>query len=632
MPALKRDALCGKLSAERIGQEVRLSGWVNRRRDHGGVVFIDLRDHTGLAQVVCDPAKPALAESAHRLRSEWVLAVRGKVRHRPEGTVNPNLASGEVEVDVEELAILNVAETPPFVLDDTDVHEDTRLSHRHIDLRRPKMQDNLRQRARTVAGARHYLESQGFTEVETPLLTRQTPEGARDYLVPSRLRAGRFFALPQSPQLYKQLLMIGGLDRYYQIARCFRDEDLRADRQPEFTQIDCEMSFVDEDDVVSVMEGLVRAIIGERDGFSLSAKPFPRLDYHDCLERFGSDRPDLRIPFELISVSDLVKDVEFRVFSEPAQRADGRVAMMAIPGGNRLTRSEIDNYTSQITKLGGKGMAYIRCQEVAKGREGLASPILKFLPDAAVEGILERSGAKDGDLIVFAADSAETVAQTFGALRVQLATDLELIPEDTGLRFLWVVNFPMFGLDERRRLTGLHHPFTAPVLPEAWRQRLDKGERIDDASREELLALRSRAYDLVINGIEIGGGSVRIHQSHIQEQVLRWIGLDDNNIRAQFGFMVDALRSGAPPHGGIAFGLDRLVMLLCGESTIREVIAFPKTQSTVCLTTHAPSPVEPALLDDLALSLNADDSDEDEPASALEAHTNPPPQAAGGAG
>ena len=597
-----RTALCAQLNASHIGQTVRLSGWVNRRRDHGGVVFIDLRDHTGLAQIVCDPALPALADSAHRLRSEWVLAVSGVVRARPDGTVNTSLASGEIEVMGEELRILNVAATPPFVLDDDNLHEDTRLSHRHIDLRRPAMQDNLRRRARIAQTVRQFLDGHSFVEIETPMLTRRTPEGARDYLVPGRLKPGHFFALPQSPQLYKQLLMIGGLDRYYQIARCFRDEDLRADRQPEFTQIDCELSFTSEDEIMAVMEDMIRAIVADHSPGPLADK-FPRIDYQECMERFGTDRPDLRIPFELVSITDLMREVEFKVFRGPARAEGGRVAMMTVPGGGSLTRSEIDTYTAYVQSLGGKGMAYIRCQNIAGGREGLQSPILKFLPDDVLAAMTERAGAKDGDMIIFAADSAAIVAQTLGALRVRLATDLKLMTGDAWA-FLWVVNFPMFARDEHsKRLTSVHHPFTMPVLPPSWLERIERGECLDDIPQSELLALRSRAYDLVVNGMEIGGGSIRLHNSKLQQLVLRWIGLNDDEIADQFGFMIAALDSGAPPHGGIAFGLDRLAMLLCGADSIREVIAFPKTQSATCLTTSAPSTVPTQLLNDLFISV-----------------------------
>ena len=596
----KRTVYCAKLNASAIGQTVTLCGWVNRRRDHGGVVFIDLRDHTGLAQIVCDPQQ---LDQAHRLRPEWVLAVTGTVDPRPEGTVNPNLASGEIEVNVQQLEILNTAQTPPFVLDDTNLHEDTRLSHRFIDLRRPQMQENLRKRADVIHLARQLLIDEGFSEIETPILTRQTPEGARDYLVPSRLKPGQFYALPQSPQLFKQLLMVGGFDRYFQIARCFRDEDLRADRQPEFTQIDCEMSFADDLDIMGIMEQMVQTIYKTFGGYT-NTNPFPRLTHDECLERFGTDRPDTRIPFELVSVTDLMKEVEFKVFSGPAQQADGRVALMTVPQGNRLSRTEIDNLTQYIIQLGAKGMAYIRCVEVAKGRDGLQSPILKFIPDDILTKLLARAQARDGDLIVFGADKAKVVAETLGALRVKLAQDLDLIPADSGFHFLWVVDFPMFDYDEQtHQLSGLHHPFTAPRLPEKWSEDIQAGKRLNDIERPQLLQLKSNAYDLVVNGVELGGGSARIHNSAVQRQVLQWIGLNDEDIEQQFGFMLSALDSGAPPHCGIAFGLDRIVMQLCGAQSIREVIAFPKTQTATCLTTNAPSQVKPRLLRELSLSV-----------------------------
>ena len=580
---------CGELRERHIGETVTLCGWAQRRRDHGGVIFIDLRDRSGVVQLVFDPDARESFAVAERVRTEYVLRVSGRVRRRPEGTENPRLPTGAVEVVGETLEILNRAEPLPFQLDEEDVGEEVRLRHRYLDLRREAMRERLLLRARVTGTLRRFLDERGFVDVETPILTRATPEGARDYLVPSRVHPGSFYALPQSPQLFKQILMIGGLERYYQIARCFRDEDLRADRQPEFTQLDMEMSFVDEDDVMGLVEDMFRALFDRVLDVALP-DPFPRMPYAEAMERYGTDRPDLRIPLELVEIADLVRESGFKVFAGPAQDPAGRVAVLRLPGGVELTRKEIDGYTEFVVRHGARGLAWIKVQDPARGREGLQSPIVKFLDDAALAGILERTGAAAGDILFFGADRAEVVNEALGALRVRLGHDRGLVRE--GWRPLWVVDFPMFEWDaDERRWVALHHPFTAP--------------RVDDPARlaDSPASVRSRAYDLVLNGTEVGGGSIRIHRPEMQEAVFALLGIGPEEAREKFGFLLDALRYGAPPHGGIAFGLDRLVMLMCGARSIREVIAFPKTQTAVCPLTRAPAPVSELQLRELNLRL-----------------------------
>ena len=584
-----RTHYCGELTRQQIDQQISVCGWVNRRRDHGGVIFVDLRDRKGMLQVVFDPDDAAMFADAETLRNEFVLRVDGKLRLRPEGTENPEMATGEVELLAQRLEILNASETPPFQLDDDDVHDDIRLRYRYIDLRRPEMQQRMQLRARVTQFLREWLTANEFLDIETPMLTKATPEGARDYLVPSRTQQGSFFALPQSPQLFKQLLMMSGMDRYYQIVRCFRDEDLRADRQPEFTQLDIETTFLDENGIMQLMENMMRSLFVELLGAEIEDH-FPRMSYADAIERYGSDKPDLRIDLELNTVSDLLQDVEFKVFSGPAADPRGRVAALRVPGGNSLTRKEIDDYTDYVGRYGARGLAYIKCNDVAQGREGLQSPILKFLPDAAIAGILERTGAESGDLIFFGADRASVVNESLGALRVRLGHDLGRV--EAGWRFLWVVDFPMFEYDEREdRLNALHHPFTAPATG-------DPDELEADAE-----GMLSRAYDMVLNGTELGGGSVRIHRMEMQQRVFRLLGIDEQEAEEKFGFLLTALRYGCPPHGGIAFGLDRLVMLMTAASSIRDVMAFPKTQTASCLLTQAPSPVSERQLRELGIRL-----------------------------
>ena len=584
-----RSLYCGELNAAHLDQEVTLCGWVHRRRDHGGVIFIDLRDHRGLVQVVFDPDDAQTFASAERVRNEYVLQVTGKVRRRPAGTENPDMPTGEVEVFGTALIVLNSAETPPFQLDDTDVSEENRLRYRYIDLRRPLMQDRLRLRARITRAMRNYLDEHGFIDVETPMLTRSTPEGARDYLVPSRTHPGEFFALPQSPQLFKQLLMMGGVDRYYQIARCFRDEDLRADRQPEFTQLDIETSFLAEDDIMGITETMMRGLFHDVLDVALP-EPFPRMTYHEAMRRFGTDRPDLRIPLELVDVGDLMQKVEFKVFSAPANDPDGRVAALRVPGGGELSRKDIDEYTKFVGKYGAKGLAYIKVNDVAAGRDGLQSPILKFLPDDVVTALVERTGVANGDLVFFGADKAKIVNEALGALRVKLGHDRDLV--QGAWAPVWVVDFPMFERDEKaNRWMALHHPFTAPNIDDPAQLAFDPGNAL------------SRAYDMVLNGTELGGGSIRIHNTDMQEAVLRLLGIGEEEAREKFGFLLDALRYGCPPHGGIAFGLDRLVMLMSGAHSIRDVMAFPKTQTASCPLTNAPSAVAPGQLIELGIHL-----------------------------
>jgi len=592
-----RSHYCGQLNASHIGQEVELCGWTHRRRDHGGVIFIDLRDREGLIQLVYDPDLPDVFSIAEQVRNEFVLRVRGRVRSRPEGTLNPDLPTGEVEVLGLELEILNASDTPPFQLDEHEnVSEEVRLRYRYVDLRRPEMIKNMRLRAAITRSLRGYLDEKGFLDIETPMLTKATPEGARDYLVPSRTHPGKFFALPQSPQLFKQLLMMSGMDRYYQIVRCFRDEDLRADRQPEFTQLDIETSFLNEDQLMGLMEEMIRKTFREVLGDELS-DPLPRITYAEAVRRFGSDRPDLRCPLELVDVADLMADVEFKVFSSPARDPDGRVAALNVPGGCKLTRREIDGYTKFVGIYGAKGLAYIKVNESGKGRDGLQSPILKFLPDEAVTEILERTAAADGDLIFFGADKATVVNEALGALRVKLGEDLNLMKP--GWWPVWVVDFPMFGWDaQENRWTALHHPFTAPSEDHLNLLESDPG------------SCESRAYDLVLNGTELGGGSIRIHREEVQQQVFRLLGIGEEEARQKFGFLLDALRFGCPPHGGIAFGLDRLVMLMTGAESIREVMAFPKTQTAACLLTSAPSEANPAQLQELSIRVRKPQAEE----------------------
>ncbi len=584
-----RSHYCGHLTESLIDQEVVLCGWVHRRRDHGGVIFVDLRDREGLVQVVFDPDRPETFATAERVRSEYVLRVTGKVRHRPAGTENPNLPTGQVEVLAQEVEILNRSETPPFQLDEEDVSEETRLKYRYLDLRRPQMLERLRMRASVTRALRRFLDEQGFLDIETPTLTRATPEGARDYLVPSRTHPGEFFALPQSPQLFKQLLMMGGIDRYYQIARCFRDEDLRADRQPEFTQLDIETSFLDEEGIMGLVEDMLRDLFAETLDEALP-KPFPRMSYAEAMRRYGVDKPDLRIPLELVEVSDLMKGVDFKVFSGPANDPKGRVAALRLPGGGTLSRKEIDDYTAYVARYGAKGLAYIKVNELAKGRDGLQSPIIKFLPDEVINAILTRTGAQDGDLIFFGADTFKVVSESLGALRVKLGHDRGLV--EGGWRPLWVVDFPMFEWDEKEnRWVALHHPFTAPRVDDPAQLETDPG------------ACVSRAYDMVLNGIEVGGGSVRIHRPEMQSAVFKLLGIGEEEAQEKFGFLLTALKFGCPPHGGIAFGLDRLVMLMVGAPSIREVIAFPKTQTAACPLTAAPSPVSELQLRELNIRL-----------------------------
>ena len=584
-----RSIYCGELNTTHLDREVTLCGWVHRRRDHGGVIFVDLRDHTGLVQVVFDPDTAEVFATAERLRNEYVLQVRGRVRNRPEGTINSELPTGEIEVLGLGLEVLNAADTPPFQLDEEVVQDETRLRFRYIDLRRPEMQEKLRLRARITRTLRAFLDNHGFVDVETPILTRSTPEGARDYLVPSRTHAGEFFALPQSPQLFKQLLMMGGMDRYYQVARCFRDEDLRADRQPEFTQLDIETAFMDEQAITTLMEAMIRELFAGVLGVDLP-EPFPRLTYAEAVSRFGTDRPDLRIPLELIDLGDVMKDVEFKVFSGPAKDPRGRVAALRVPGGNAISRKDIDDYTHYVGKYGARGLAYIKVNDVGAGRDGLQSPILKFLPDEVIAAIVERTGVVDGDLIFFGADRAGIVNDSLGALRVKLGHDLGMLTGDWAP--LWVVDFPMFEWDEKTsRWMALHHPFTAPNIDDPGRLAEHPGTSL------------SRAYDMVLNGTELGGGSIRIHRSEIQQVVFGLLGIGEQEARDKFGFLLDALKYGCPPHGGIAFGLDRLVMLMTGATSIREVMAFPKTQTATCPLTQAPSPVATGQLIELGIHL-----------------------------
>ncbi|OEY67243.1 aspartate--tRNA ligase [Marinobacter sp. X15-166B] len=582
-----RSHYCGGINESHIDQDVTLCGWVHRRRDHGGVIFLDLRDRDGIAQVVFNPEAAESFAIAEKVRSEFVIQVSGRVRRRPAGTENNTMVTGQVEVVCHEVSILNAAATPPFPLDEhVDVGEDVRLRYRFIDLRRPEMLKRLRFRSRVTSYMRNFLDSNGFMDVETPILTRATPEGARDYLVPSRTHEGSFFALPQSPQLFKQLLMVSGADRYYQIAKCFRDEDLRADRQPEFTQIDIEASFIDEEGLMGLTETMMRDLF--REVMQVDLPEFPRMPYAEAMRRFGSDKPDLRIPLELVDVGELVANVDFKVFAGPARDPKGRVAALRVPKGGELTRKQIDDYTKYVGIYGAKGLAYIKVNELSKGAEGLQSPIVKFLGDEVALAVVERAGAEDGDIVFFGADRATVVNEALGALRVRIGHDMNLLTREWAP--LWVVDFPMFEETPDGGLTPIHHPFTAPACT------------ADELAAAPAAAL-SRAYDMVLNGTELGGGSIRIHDATMQSTVFRTLGIDDEEAQAKFGFLLDALKYGCPPHGGLAFGLDRLIMLMTGASSIRDVIAFPKTQSATCLMTQAPGVVEDKQLKELHIRL-----------------------------
>ena len=589
-----RSHTCGQVTDALIGQEVTLAGWVNRRRDHGGVIFIDLRDHQGFVQVVCDPDRPDMFKLAEQVRNEFCIQIIGKVRARPAGTENLDLASGKVEVLCHQLHILNASVTPPFLLDDENLSETTRLTHRVLDLRRPQMQKNLRLRYQVAMETRRYLDAAGFIDIETPMLTKSTPEGARDYLVPSRVHDGQFFALPQSPQLFKQLLMVAGFDRYYQITKCFRDEDLRADRQPEFTQIDCETAFLNELEIRELFEKMIHHIFKTVMQVELP-KPFPVMPYAEGMARYGSDKPDLRIALEFTELTDVMKDVDFKVFSSAANQAEGRVVALCVPGGAQISRSEIDDYTQFVTIYGAKGLAWIKVNSRAEGRNGLQSPIVKNLHDAAINEILSRTNAQDGDIIFFGADKAKIVNDGIGNLRLRIGhsawgKEHGLFTE--GWKPLWIVDFPMFDYDEGdARWVACHHPFTSPK---------DEHLSLLDSNPGQCLA---KAYDMVLNGSEIGGGSVRIHQEAVQSQVFRALKIGPEEAQSKFGFLLDALQYGAPPHGGIAFGLDRIVTMMTGAESIRDVIAFPKTQRAQCLLTQAPSAVDERQLRELHIRL-----------------------------
>ncbi len=589
-----RTSYTGNVSIDQLDQVVNLFGWVHRRRDHGGVIFFDLRDREGVAQIVCDPDRPDTFAVAERLRGEFCVRVAGKVRRRPPGTENPNLKSGQIEVLCHEIEILNASVTPPFQLDDDNLSETTRLTHRVLDLRRSQMQENLKLRYRVTMAVRRYLDSLGFIDIETPMLTRSTPEGARDYLVPSRVHDGHFFALPQSPQLFKQLLMVAGFDRYYQIVKCFRDEDLRADRQPEFTQIDCETSFLDEFEIRAIFEELVRTVFREAAGIAL-AKQFPVMTHAEAMRLYGSDKPDLRVKLRFTDLTEVMRSVEFKVFSGPANMDGGRVVGLRVPGGAELSRSEIDSYTQFVGIYGARGLAWIKVNDAARGREGLQSPIVKNLHDAAIDAILSRTGATDGDIVFFGADKAKVVNDAIGALRNKIGQSefgrrAGLFDDDW--RPLWVVDFPMFDYDEEEgRWTANHHPFTSP-----------KDGHEDHLATDPGKAL-AKAYDMVLNGWEIGGGSIRIHREEVQSKVFRALKIGADEARAKFGFLLDALQYGAPPHGGIALGLDRIVTMMARAESIRDVIAFPKTQRAQCLLTQAPSPVDERQLRELHIRL-----------------------------
>lgn len=583
-----RSIYCGDVGAKEEGQEVTVAGWVHRRRDHGGVIFIDLRDREGLVQVVFNPEKKEIFTEAERIRSEYVLSVKGMVRIRPDGTKNPNMKTGEIEIIASELNTLNDSLTPPFHHDE-NASEEVRLKYRYLDLRRESMLHNLRLRHRVTQALREFLDKNGFVDIETPMLTRATPEGARDYIVPSRTHQGKFFALPQSPQIFKQLLMMSGFDQYYQIVRCFRDEDLRADRQPEFTQLDIEMSFVDQQSVMNKMQDLIRYVFDQVMNISLP-EVFPVMSYSEAMRRFGSDKPDLRIPMELVDLSDIMKEVEFKVFSGPAKDKDGRVAALAVPGGASLSRKEIDDYTSFVARYGAKGLAYIKIEDISKKKDGMQSPILKFLPDEVIDELVNRIDINDGDIIFFGADKENIVNDALGALRVRIGKDLNLLEE--GWQPLWVTDFPMFEKDKNsNNWTSLHHPFTAPSI--------DDAEELENNPGKVL----SKAYDMVLNGSEIGGGSIRIHNKKMQAKVFKLLNISDAEAQEKFGFLLQALEYGCPPHGGIAFGLDRIIMLLSGAESIRDVIAFPKTQTASCPLTDAPGEVSSEQLKETGIRL-----------------------------
>jgi aspartyl-tRNA synthetase len=584
-----RSHFCGQLTRENVGQTVTLGGWINRRRDHGGVIFLDVRDKEGLVQVVCNPDDAAMFELASSLRNEFCVKITGYVVARDAALVNAKLPTGEIEVVCDALEILNPSVTPPFQLDEENLSETTRLTHRVLDLRRPQMQHNMKLRYRTAMAIRKFLDANDFIDIETPMLTKSTPEGARDYLVPSRVHDGQFFALPQSPQLFKQMLMIAGYDRYYQIVKCFRDEDLRADRQPEFTQVDIETSFMSEQDIRGLFENMIRGVFKEVLNVEL-ANPFPTMTYADAMHLYGSDKPDLRVPLQFTELTDVMKTVEFKVFNSAANLEDGRVVALRVPNGAEISRSEIDAYTQFVGIYGAKGLAYIKVNDVAAGRDGLQSPIVKNIGDEALKAILERTGAQNGDIIFFGADRAKVVNDAIGALRIKIGHEKGLASGDW--KPLWVVDFPMFEYDdEAKRWVACHHPFTAP-----------KDGHEDYLSTNPGLCI-AKAYDMVLNGWEIGGGSVRIHREEVQSKVFRALNIDAEEAQAKFGFLLDALQYGAPPHGGIAFGLDRIVTMMAGAESIRDVIAFPKTQRAQCLLTQAPSPVDEKQLRELHIRL-----------------------------